>query len=98
MSQLLFCQGYENAINFPRKCDSTLQLSPRLPILFNMKACILLLALAVAVQAQKMDPVTCDWEKEMMCYGKWNEDWTEQISADYCIPQKNGDCWNQCPV
>merc|ERR1711992_375261 len=74
-----------------------LQLSPRSPILFNMKACILLLALAVAVQAQKMDPVTCDWEKETMCYGKWNEDWTKQESPDYCIPMKVGDCYNHCP-
>merc|ERR1712113_346169 len=68
------------------------------PILFNMRACILLLALAVAVQAQKFEPVTCDYEKgEMMCSGKWNEDWTEQLTADFCIPMKNGDCYNDCP-
>merc|ERR1711936_592371 len=76
-----------------------LQLSQRSPILFNMKACILLLALAVTVQAQKFEPVTCDYEKgEMMCSGKWNEDWTEQVTADFCIPMKNGDCYNHCPV
>merc|ERR1712193_207999 len=76
-----------------------LQLSRRSPILFNMKACISLLALAVAVQAQKFEPVTCDYEKgEMMCSGKWNEDWTEQLTADFCIPMKNGDCYNLCPV
>ena len=63
-----------------------------------MKTCILLLALAVAVQAQKFEPVTCDYEKEMMCPGKWNEDWTEQMTADFCIPMKNGDCYNHCPV
>ena len=33
-----------------------------------------------------------------MCPGKWNEDWTEQMSGDYCIPNKNGDCWNTCPM
>ena len=64
-----------------------------------MKACISLLALAVAVQAQKFEPVTCDYEKgEMMCSGKWNEDWTEQLTADFCIPMKNGDCYNHCPM
>ena len=63
-----------------------------------MKTCILLLALAVAVQAQKFEPVNCDWEKEMMCPGKWNEDWTEQLTADFCIPMKNGDCYNYCPM
>merc|ERR1712020_185538 len=75
-----------------------LQLSQRSPILSNMKTCILLLALAVAVQAQKFEPVTCDYEKEMMCPGKWNEDWTEQMTADFCIPMKNGDCYNHCPM
>merc|ERR1711993_76774 len=75
-----------------------LQLSRRSPILFNMKACILLLALAVAIQAQKFEPVNCDWEKEMMCPGKWNEDWTEQLTADFCIPMKVGDCYNHCPM
>merc|ERR1711981_104517 len=75
-----------------------LQLSQRSPILFNMKTCILLLALAVAVQAQKFEPVTCDYEKEMMCPGKWNEDWTKQMTADFCIPMKNGDCYNHCPM
>merc|ERR1711992_206667 len=76
-----------------------LQLSRRSPtILFNMKTCILLLALAVAAQAQKFEPANCDAEKEMMCSGKWNEDWTEQLTADFCIPMKNGDCYNYCPM
>lgn len=43
-------------------------------------------------------PAECDWEKELMCPGKWNEDWTEQMSADFCIPNKVGDCWNSCPM
>ena len=34
----------------------------------------------------------------MMCPGKWNEDWTEQMSGDYCIPNKIGDCVNHCPM
>ena len=34
----------------------------------------------------------------MMCPGKWNEDWTEQLTADTCMPMKNGDCWNTCPM
>merc|ERR1719220_2654455 len=29
-----------------------------------------------------------------MCMGKWNEDWTEQITPDTCMPMKTGDCWN----
>merc|ERR1712223_231074 len=75
-----------------------LQLSRRSPILFIMKTYILLLALAVAVQAQKFEPANCNAEKEMMCSGKWNEDWTEQLTADFCIPMKNGDCYNYCPM
>jgi len=46
----------------------------------------------------KFCPAECDGEKELMCPGKWNEDWTEQMSGDYCIPNKNGDCWNTCPM
>merc|ERR1712012_744174 len=64
----------------------------------NMKACIVLIVLAVAVQAQKFEPAKCDYSKEMMCSGTWNEDWTEQITADFCIPMQNGDCWNYCPT
>jgi len=63
-----------------------------------MKACIVLIVLAVAVQAQKFEPAKCDYSKEMMCSGTWNEDWTEQITADFCIPMQNGDCWNYCPT
>merc|ERR1711862_926007 len=46
----------------------------------------------------KFCPVNCDWEKEMMCPGTWNEDWTEQMTADYCMPMQNGDCYNFCPM
>ena len=63
-----------------------------------MKACLTLFVLAVAVQAQKFEPAKCDYSKEMMCSGTWNEDWTEQITADFCIPMQNGDCWNYCPT
>ena len=45
-----------------------------------------------------MDPVTCDWSKEMMCPGEWTEDWSKQTSPDYCIPNKVGDCANFCPM
>ena len=34
----------------------------------------------------------------MMCPGKWSEDWTEQLTADACIPTKVGECWNSCPL
>merc|ERR1712223_130624 len=64
----------------------------------NMKACIVLIVLAVAVQAQKFEPAKCDYSKEIYCSGTWNEDWTEQITADFCIPMQNGDCWNYCPT
>ena len=64
-----------------------------------MKACILLFALAVAVQAQKFEPAKCDYEKqEMMCPGTWDPKTGEQTTADYCIPMKVGDCYNHCPV
>ena len=43
-------------------------------------------------------PADCDWSKEMMCPGTWNEDWTEQMTADYCMPMQNGDCYNFCPM
>ena len=62
-----------------------------------MKACIVLIVLAVAVQAQKFEPAKCDYSKEIYCSGTWNEDWTEQITADYCMPYKNGDCSAYCP-
>ena len=39
----------------------------------------------------------CDYDNEISCPGTWNDDWTEQITADYCIPNKIGDCWNSCP-
>ena len=42
-------------------------------------------------------PADCDYSEEMMCPGTWNEDWTEQLTADYCMPYKNGDCPAYCP-
>ena len=64
---------------------------------FNMKACILVLALAVAAQAQ-FEPAKCDWEKEMVCPGMWDSETGKQTSPDTCMPMKNGDCMNHCPV
>ena len=61
-----------------------------------MKACILVLALAVATQAQKFAPAKCDWEKEMVCPGMWDYKNGEQ-GPDICVPRKTGDCWNTCP-
>ena len=43
-------------------------------------------------------PVDCDWEKEMMCPGDWDPKSGQQIMADYCIPNKNGDCPASCPI
>ena len=34
----------------------------------------------------------------MPCLGRWDDDWTEQLTPDFCVPQKIGDCWNMCPV
>ena len=42
-------------------------------------------------------PAQCNPE-QMPCSGEWNEDWTEQLTADYCIPFKSGDCQNHCPT
>ena len=64
---------------------------------FNMKACILVLALAVAAHAQ-FEPAKCDWEKEMVCPGMWDPKTGEQTAPDTCMPMKNGDCWNTCPM
>merc|ERR1711884_996118 len=75
-----------------------LQFSRRPPILFNMKVCILVLALAVAAQAQTFEPAKCDWEKEMVCPGMWDPKTGEQTAPDTCMPMKNGDCWNTCPM
>ena len=64
-----------------------------------MKVCLILLASLVLFSlAQKMDPVTCDWGKEMMCPGEWDPKTGEQITADFCIPNKVGDCINHCPI
>ena len=63
-----------------------------------MKACILVLALAVTAQAQKFEPAKCDVEKEMVCPGMWDPKTGEQTAPDTCMPMKNGDCWNTCPM
>ena len=34
----------------------------------------------------------------MMCPGEWISTSKEQISPDYCIPNKVGDCANFCPM
>ena len=34
----------------------------------------------------------------MMCPGDWDPKSGQQISADYCIPNKNGDCPASCPI
>merc|ERR1711997_1183069 len=64
---------------------------------FNMKACILVLAMAVASQAQ-FEPAKCDWEKEQVCPGMWDSETGKQTSPDTCMPMKNGDCMNHCPM
>ena len=63
-----------------------------------MKACLLFLSsLALVSLAQKV-PVKCDWEKENMCPGEWDPKTGTQITADFCIPNKVGDCFNACPM
>ena len=43
-------------------------------------------------------PVDCNWQTEMMCEGKWSDDWKNQLTADFCMPMMNGKCENFCPV
>ena len=63
-----------------------------------MKVYMVVVVLAVAsVQGQNFEPADCDWEKEFMCPGKWNTDWTEQVTADECIPNRKV-CTNMCSV
>merc|ERR1711899_200846 len=67
-------------------------------LLSNMRACLILLSsLALVSLAQKV-PVKCDWEKEKMCPGEWDPKSNQQITADFCIPNKVGDCMNYCPT
>ena len=48
-------------------------------------------------------PVECDPDNQIRCYGEseWyqlNGKWTEnELTSDYCIPNKIGDCDNSCP-
>ena len=34
----------------------------------------------------------------MTCSGDWDYKTGKQMSSDYCIPMKNGDCYNNCHV
>ena len=43
-------------------------------------------------------PVDCDWSKEMMCGGEWDPKTGDQVTPDFCIANKVGDCANFCPV
>ena len=65
----------------------------------NLNTClvvILSLAITALSLAEKFESVKCGKDK-FTCYGEWNDDWTEQLTSDYCIPSKIGDCWNDCP-
>ena len=65
----------------------------------NLNTClvvILSLAITALSLAEKFESVKCG-KDEFTCYGEWNDDWTEQLTSDYCIPSKIGDCWNDCP-
>ena len=42
-------------------------------------------------------PVHCKMD-EMHCGGQWDPKTGKQMTADSCIPMKNGDCANSCPV
>ena len=43
-------------------------------------------------------PVDCDWTKEMSCPGFWDPKTGEQTTPDTCIPMKDGNCINHCPM
>ena len=43
-------------------------------------------------------PVQCDYATEMHCSGQFDYQSGKQISADTCVPMKNGDCYANCPV
>ena len=43
-------------------------------------------------------PVDCDLDWEKFCPGEWNNITGLQMTADTCIPLRNGDCMNYCPV
>ena len=42
-------------------------------------------------------PVECDPEDEMWCVGPEDFNLGKQIGPDFCIPRKNGNCYNMCP-
>ena len=42
-------------------------------------------------------PVECDWENEMICPGKWSTDGKEQLTGDFCMDHKFGECDAHCP-
>ena len=33
----------------------------------------------------------------MMCHGKWSKDGTEQLTGDFCMDHKFGECEAHCP-
>ena len=42
-------------------------------------------------------PVHCKMD-EMTCGGQWDPKTGKQMTADTCMPMKNDDCANSCPV
>merc|ERR1711899_448777 len=42
-------------------------------------------------------PVHCT-KDDMHCPGPWDHASGKQSGPDYCMPMKNGECWNACPV
>ena len=42
-------------------------------------------------------PVHCKAE-EMHCGGQWDPKTGKQMTSDTCMPMKDGDCMNSCPV
>ena len=62
-----------------------------------MKVFVVVAVFVVAsVKGHQFEPAECDWEKEMSCPGRWNYDWTAQLTPDFCIPFMTGDCENMC--
>ena len=42
-------------------------------------------------------PADCDWQTEISCKGEYDDFWN-QLSEDFCLPQKTGECPNHCPM
>ena len=43
-------------------------------------------------------PGVCDYEKEQLCPGIFDEKSGKQMTADFCLPHKTGECINLCPI